>query len=78
VLDDVERRRFLVEPAREGALPLAVGPLDIELHERPGQLLELPRRRRLACAQAHDRVFDAHRLAGAHGEVADDPVALVQ
>ena len=52
VLDDVERRRFLVEPAGEDPLPVPVGPLHIELDEGAGQLLRLPRRGRLAGAQA--------------------------
>ena len=42
VLDDVERRRFLVEPAREHPAPAFVRPLHVELDERAGQLLILP------------------------------------
>jgi hypothetical protein len=48
------------------------------LHERAGQLLLFPRRRRLAGAQPHDHVLPAHRLAGAEGHVLDDAVALVE
>ncbi len=78
MLDDIERRRFLVQPAREHPLPAAVGALDIELDERPGQGLALPRRGRFARAQADDRVADPDRLTGPQREVADDAVALVQ
>jgi hypothetical protein len=78
VLDNVERGRFLVDPAREHPPPLLVGTLDVELQEGAGQLLGLPRRRRLAGAQADDRVLGTHRLAGLHPEVMDDPVALVE
>jgi hypothetical protein len=78
VLDDVERRRFLVQPARKHPLPAPVGQLDVELDERPGQHFILPRRGRLAGAQPHDDVLEAHRLAGPQRQVADDPIALVE
>jgi len=78
VLDQVERGRFLVQPAREHSFPAAVGPLDVELNEGSGQLLALPRGSRLAGAQAHDRVAHAHRLAGLEPQVADDAVAFVE
>jgi hypothetical protein len=78
VLDDVERRRFLVKPPGEDALPLLVGLLHVELNERSGQLLVFPRSGRFARAQPHDRVFPAHRLAGVKRDVLDDAVALVE
>jgi hypothetical protein len=78
VLDDVERRRFLVQPAREHSLPAPVGALDIQLHEGARQILVFPRRRRFARAQADDGVLDAHRLAGPQRNVAYDAVALVE
>ena len=78
VLDDVERRRLLVQPAREHPAPALVGPLDLELDEGAGQPLILPRRGCLAGAQPDDRVLHAERLAGLHRQVADDAVALVQ
>ena len=64
VLDDVERRRFLVEPARKDPLELALRVAHVELDEGAGQLLHLPGRGRLAGAQPDDHVADAHRLAG--------------
>jgi hypothetical protein len=78
VLDDVERRRFLVEPAGEHPAPLAVGPLDVELDERAGERLRLPRRGGFARAQPHDDVLPPHRLAGTKRDVLDDAVALVE
>jgi hypothetical protein len=78
VLDDIERRAFLVEPAREDAPILAIGATHVELHEGAGQLLDLPGRGRLAGAQPHDRVTDPDRLAGAQGEVPGLAVALVE
>jgi hypothetical protein len=78
VLDDVERRRFLVEPAGENAAELPVGAAHVELDEGPGQLLGLPGRRRLAIAQPHDHVADTDGLAGPEREVALDAVALVE
>jgi hypothetical protein len=78
VLNDVERRRFLVDPAREDAVPAAVGLLDVELEEGAGQLLLLPRSGRLARAQAHDHVLPADRLAGMQRDTLHDPVALVE
>jgi hypothetical protein len=78
VLDDVERRRFLVEPAREDPLPAFVRLLDVELNEGARQFLLFPRRRGLAGAQADNDVFPAHRLAGVKRDVLDNPVALVE
>jgi len=78
VLDDVERRRFLVDPAREYPPPAAVGLLHVQLDERPGQPLILPRRTGFAGAQADDRVLDLERLARLQGQIADDAVALVE
>jgi hypothetical protein len=78
VLDDVERRRFLVDPAREHPPPLLVGPLHFELKERAGQLLILPGRRCLARLEADDRILQPHRLARLESQVADDPVSLVE
>jgi len=78
VLDHVERRRFLVEPAREDAVPGAIGLLDVDLDERAGELLQLPRRSRFAGAQAHDHVLPPHRLAGVKRNRLDDAVALVE
>jgi hypothetical protein len=57
---------------------LPVRPLNVELHERSGQLLGLPRRRRLAGAEPHDGVFHADGLARLQREIADDSVALVE
>jgi hypothetical protein len=78
MLDDVERGRFLVEPAREDPLEAAVRNAHVELDEGPGQLLRFPGRGRLAGAQAHDHVPDADRLARLHLEVARDAVPLVE
>jgi hypothetical protein len=78
VLDRIEGRRFLVQPARKHSLPKAVGALDVHLNEGAGELLELPRRGRLARAKPDDHVLGAHRLAGAHAQLANDAVALVQ
>jgi hypothetical protein len=78
MLDDVERRTFLVEPSGEDPAPLVVGPLHVELHERAGQLLILPRRAGFAGAQADDGIADPHRLSRLQRDVADDPVAFVE
>jgi hypothetical protein len=78
VLDNVERRRFLVKPAGKDPCPALVGLLDVDLDEGPGQFLLFPRRSRLARAQAHDHVLPADRLAGMERNVLDDAVALVE
>jgi hypothetical protein len=78
VLDDVQRRRFLVEPAGEHAAPALVGLLDVDLHERTSQLLRLPRRGRFAGTQAHDHILPADRLPRTQRDVLDDAVALVE
>jgi hypothetical protein len=78
VLDDVQRRRFLVQPAGEDAAPALVGLLHVDLDEGAGQLLLFPRRRRFAGAQAHDHVLPANRLAGVKRDALDDAIALVE
>jgi hypothetical protein len=78
MLNHVERRRFLVKPAREHPAPALVRPLHVDLDECAGQLFLLPGRGRLAGAQSHDHVFPAHRLAGPEGDVLDDSIALVE
>jgi hypothetical protein len=78
VLDDVERRRLLVEPAGEDPPELAVRAAHVELDEGTGQLLDFPGGGRLAGAQPHDHVADPDRLARPQRQVALEPVALVQ
>jgi hypothetical protein len=78
MLDDVERRRFLVEPTREDAAPALVAALDLDLDEGAGQFLCFPRGGRLARAQPYDDVLPARRLAGVEHDVLDDAVALVE
>jgi hypothetical protein len=55
-----------------------VGLLHVELHERAGELLLLPRRGGLASPQANDHVLPAHRLARVKRDILDDAVALVE
>jgi hypothetical protein len=78
VLDHVERRRFLVEPAREHPIPALVRLLHIDLDERPRQLLFLPRRGCLAGAQSDDHVLPPRRLAGVKRYILDDAIPLVE
>ena len=78
MLDHVERRRLLVEPARKDTLIAPVALPHVELNEGPGELLDFPGRGRLAGAEADDHVADARRLARAQGEFAGEPVALVE
>jgi hypothetical protein len=78
MLDDVKRRRLLVEPSRKHPAEGAVGLLHVDLHERSGELFLFPRRRRLAGAQPHDDVLPADRLTGMENDVLDEAVALVE
>jgi hypothetical protein len=78
MLDHVERRAFLVQPARKDPLPTPPRLLDVELDEGAGQLLILPRGTHVARAQAHHGIAKADRLAGLERDVAHDPVALVE
>jgi hypothetical protein len=78
MLDDVERRRFLVQPTREDSSPTLVAPLHIDLHECAGQLLLLPGGRGLAGAKANDDILPSRRLTGMKRDILDDAVALVE
>jgi hypothetical protein len=78
VLDDIQRRALLVDPAGEDPRPALVGALDVDLDEGAGQLLGFPGGRRLAGPQADDDILEADRLARTQSQVADDAVALVE
>jgi len=78
VLDDVERRRFPVQPAGEDPPPTIVRLPDVELDEGAGQRFFIPWRARFAGPEPDDRVLDPHRLARPQGQVADNAVALVE
>ena len=78
MLDDVERRAFLVQPARKDAVPASPGLFDVELDEGTGQALILPRSGGVAGAQSDHRVAKADRLAGPQPDIADDAIALVE
>ncbi len=78
MLDHVERRRLLVEPAGEDPLEPALGVAHVDLDEGAGQLLHLPGGGGLAGAQADDHVADPDRLARLQREIARQAVALVE
>ena len=78
MLDDVERRAFLVEPAGKDPLPRPAGLLDVELDEGARQAVIFPRRGRIARAQPHHRVAEADRLPRLQRDVTHDAVALVE
>jgi hypothetical protein len=78
VLDDIERWRFLVEPAREDPLPALVDLLDVELDERSGERWRFPWRGGFARPQPDDRIAHPQRLPRLHCQVANDAVALVE
>jgi hypothetical protein len=78
VLDDVQRRRFPIDPAGEDPAPFLVGALHVQLEKRACQFLLLPRSGRLAGAQANDRIAGPDRLPRLHPQIVDDSVALVE
>ena len=78
MLDDIERRRFLVDPARKNPLPALVGKADVDLDESAGQFLLLPRSRRLAGAKPDHDVLAARVLTRMQRNIANDAVALVE
>jgi hypothetical protein len=57
---------------------LPVRPHPVDLHKCPGQLFRFPRRGRFAGAQPNGHILDPHCLARLQGQVAHDPVSLVQ
>lgn len=78
VLDNVERRGFLVEPAREHALPSLVGLKYVDLNESAGKFFLFPWSSRFARAQMHQYVLPSCRLAGVKSDVFHNAVALVE
>lgn len=57
---------------------MPVRPESVDLDEGPGQLLALPGSAGLAGTKANRDVLDAHCLARAEGQVANNAVALVE
>jgi len=78
MLDDIERRALLVQPARKYPPNASIALRDVELDERAGEPLILPRRARFARAQPNHRITHPDRLSRAQRKVANDPVALVE
>ena len=78
MLDHVERRAFLVQPARKDPLARPVRLRDVELDEGAGEPFILPWRSGVAGAQADHRVAHADRLPGPKRKIADDAVAFVE
>jgi hypothetical protein len=78
MLDGIERRRFLVQPAREDAVPAPVAFAHVDLDEGAGQLLLLPRSGRFARPKPNDNVFPPRRLARVKRDILDYTVALVE
>ena len=78
MFNDIERRAFLVQPARENAGPASAGLLDVKLDEGACQAVIFPWGRRIARTQAHDRIPKADRLSRLEDDIADDPVTLVE
>ena len=78
MLNDVERRGFLVKPTRKSPLPLPVRALDIKLDESAGELLGLPRGGHLTGAKPDNHILPTRRLTGMESDILDDPVALVE
>jgi hypothetical protein len=79
MLDDVERRRLLEQPAGKHLAPVRAGRiLDDHLHERTGQLVGFPVGSRFAGFQFDDEIADADALTGFQLHVARQAVALVE
>jgi len=79
MLDHIAVGPLAENPARKDAAPFVVAlVLHGELDESAGFGRVFPRRGHLARAHPHDRAADAHRFAGLHLELADQPVALVE
>jgi hypothetical protein len=83
VLNDVERGRFLDQPAREHLTPSerlirTRALFDEHLHERPGLKRLLPRLGSLTTRQLDDDIADPARFAGLHHQILADIVALVE
>jgi hypothetical protein len=77
VLDHIERRRFLVEPTGEDALPLLVWLEHVDLDKGAGELFFFPWRRCLAGTKVHKHVLPSRRLTGVKRHILNYAVALV-
>jgi hypothetical protein len=78
MLNDVERRRLLVKPARKYLAPFFITAKHDELDKRPSIGFLLPRRGRFAGFQSHNDIADAHSLPWFHRQIAPQAVAFVK
>jgi hypothetical protein len=78
MLDDVERRGFLEQPARKHPSPLLVTSQDDHLDKGAGQLVLFPRLGLVARAQLDDDIADANALPRFQLKIARQTIALVQ
>jgi len=79
MLDDVQRRRLLEQPAGEHLAPVwSRGVLDHDLHECARQLVGFPIGRRLAGFKLDDEITDADALTWLQLQVTRQAVALVE
>ena len=79
MLDDVAFGPFFEQPPRKDAVPLVV---TLFLHRQLDKSADFgrrfPRRCRIARAQPDDGAADPRGVAGAHFQIANQPVALVE
>jgi hypothetical protein len=78
VLDNIQRRAFFIQPAREKPPPDPIGLLDIDLDKRAGEFFLLPRRCVLTGAQPHNDVAQADRLPRFQRQFSRNAIAFVQ
>lgn len=78
MLDHVERRTFLVQPARKDPLSRSVGLSDVKLDEGACKTFIFPWRGGVTSAQADHGFAHADRLTGFKRKVAHDAVAFVE
>jgi hypothetical protein len=78
MLDNIERRRFLEQPARKISAPFIIAAMYDHLDERAGIMFGFPGRSRFTGFQSHDKIADANRLTWLHREIAIETVALVE
>jgi hypothetical protein len=78
MLNDIERRRFLIQPARKHLAPFVVGPTHDQLDKAARQLLAFPRLGLVTGFKADNRVADPHRLPWFHLKVARQTIAFIE
>jgi hypothetical protein len=78
MLDNIERRRFFIKPARKHLAPFVVGAAHDQLDKTTRQLLAFPRLGLVTSFKADHSIADPHGLTRFHLNIARQTIAFIE